>query len=76
MLPINIRTSKANQEIVSFLTQKLPGNVKENIIARLALGYSLSTGKRFTEQEFNKYDSQGKEYKEKSHVIIYYSPFS
>lgn len=64
MLPINIRTSKANQEIVSFLTQKLPGNVKENIIARLALGYSLSTGKRFTEQEFNKYDSQGKEYKE------------
>ena len=37
MLPINIKTSKANQEIVSFLTQKLPGNVKENIIARLML---------------------------------------
>jgi DNA sulfur modification protein DndE len=61
---INIRTSKANQEVVSFLTQKLPGNQKENIIARIALGYSLSLGKRFTEAEFNLYDSQGKEYKD------------
>ncbi len=61
---INIRTSKANQEVVTFLTQKLPGNQKENIIARIALGYSLSLGKRFTQAEFNKYDSQGKEYKD------------
>ena len=37
---INIKTSKANQEVVSILTQKLPGNQKENIIARIALGYS------------------------------------
>lgn len=63
-MQINIKTSKANQEVVSQLTKKLLGNAKENIIARIALGYSLSTGKRFTQQEFNKYDSQGKEYKE------------
>lgn len=61
---INIKTSKANQEVVTFLTQKLPGNQKENIIARIALGYSLSLGKRFTQSEFNSYDSQGKEYKD------------
>lgn len=61
---INIKTSKANQEVVSFLTQKLPGNPKENIIARIALGYSLASGKRFTQNEFNKYDSGGKEYKD------------
>ena len=61
---INIRTSKANQDIVSSLTQKLPGNAKENIIARIALGYSLSSGKRFTPAEFNDYDSGGKEYKD------------
>lgn len=63
-MQINIKTSKANQDVVSFLTQKLPGNIKENIIARVALGYSLASGKRFTQQEFSKYDSQGKEYKE------------
>lgn len=61
---INIRTSKANQDIVSSLTQKLPGNAKENIIARIALGYSLSSGKRFSTAEFNDYDSGGKEYKD------------
>ena len=61
---INIRTSKANQEVVSYLTQKLPGNAKENIIARIALAYSLASGKRFSQSEFNSYDSQGKEYKD------------
>lgn len=50
---INIRTSKANQEVVTYLTQKLPGNAKENIIARIALAYSLASGKRFTQSEFN-----------------------
>ncbi|MBL1488833.1 DUF1832 domain-containing protein, partial [Klebsiella pneumoniae] len=44
---INIKTSKENQGIVTFLTHKMPGNPKENIIARIALGYSLSLGKRF-----------------------------
>ena len=61
---INIKTSKANQEVVTFLTQRLPGSPKENIIARIALGYSLAQGKRFTQAEFNSFDSQGKEYKD------------
>jgi len=37
-MQINIKTSAANQAIVSYLTQKLPGGAKENIIARVALG--------------------------------------
>lgn len=64
-MQINIRTSKVNKDVVSFLTQKLPGNPNENIIARIALGYSLSTGKRFVQSDFNNlYDSGGKEYKD------------
>ena len=57
---INISTSKANHDVVTQLTKKLTGGTKENVIARIALGYSLSTGKRFTPQEFNLYDSQGR----------------
>ena len=67
-MQINIKTSAANQAIVSNLTQKLPGGAKENIIARIALGFSLATGKRFQQNEFNVYDSQGKEYKE--HILF------
>ena len=65
---INISTSKANQAVVSKLTAKLTGNTKENVIARIAFGYSLASGKRFSKQEFNKYDSQGKEYKD--HILF------
>ena len=70
MQPINIKTSAANKEVVSRLTQKLPGDAKENIIARIALGFSLASGKRFSQQEIvrPKYDSQGKEYKE--HILF------
>lgn len=67
-MQINIKTSAANQVVVSNLTQKLLGGVKENIIARVALGYSLSLGKRFQQNEFNSYDSQGKEYKD--HILF------
>ena len=67
-MQINIKTSAANQAIVTRLTQKLPGGAKENIIARIALGYSLSSGKRFQQNEFNAYDSQGKEYKD--HILF------
>ena len=63
-MQINIKTSAQNQAVVSALTQKLPGGAKENIIARVALAYSLASGKRFTQNEFGKYDSQGKEYKD------------
>lgn len=65
---INISTSKANQAIVTKLTSKLPGGTKENVIARIALGFSLSTGKRFAIQEYGQTDSQGKEYKE--HILF------
>ena len=60
-MQINIKTSAANQSIVSNLTLKLPGGAKENIIARIALGFSLASGKRFQQNEFNTYDSQGKD---------------
>ena len=67
-MQINIRTSEANQEIVRKLTSKLPVGTKENVIARIALGYSLQNGKRFSASEFNLYDSKGKEYKD--HILF------
>lgn len=41
---------------------------KENVIARIALGYSIQNGRRFSNAEFNLYDSKGKEYKE--HILF------
>lgn len=38
-MQINIRTSEKNQEVVRKLTSKLPQGTKENVIARIALGY-------------------------------------
>ena len=67
-MQINIKTSEANQEIVRKLTSKLPVGTKENVIARIALGYSLQNGKRFAASEFNIYDSKGKEYKD--HILF------
>ena len=67
-MQINIKTSSDNQVVVTQLTRKLTGGTKENVIARIALGFSLSSGKRFTQQEFNIYDSQGKEYKD--HILF------
>ena len=68
-MQINIKTSEANQEVVRQLTQKLPAGTKENVIARIALGYSLQNGKKFTSAEFNSYDSKGKEYKD--HILFW-----
>lgn len=65
---INIATSKEHKAIVTKLTQMLPTGTSENVIARIAIGYSLSTDKRFTPQEFNLYDSGGKEYKD--HILF------
>lgn len=67
-MQINIRTSEKNQEVVRRLTNKLPYGTKENVIARIALGYSLQTGKKFQTVDFNLYDSKGKEYKD--HVLF------
>lgn len=65
---INIKTSETNQEVVRKLTNKLPVGTKENVIARIALGYSLQSGKKFSINEFNIYDSKGKEYKD--HILF------
>jgi DNA sulfur modification protein DndE len=58
----NIKTSKANKEIVSSLTNKLNLGA-ENIIARLALAYSINLERKM---ELSKiHDSGGKEYSAK-----------
>ena len=67
-MQINIKTSEKNQEVVRKLTSKLPQGTKENVIARIALGYSLGTGKKYNSNDFNLYDSKGKEYKD--HILF------
>ncbi len=54
-----IRTSKENKEIVSKLTRKLNLGT-ENIIARIALTYSISKDRRFDLTKIS--NSSGKEY--------------
>ena len=60
-MQINIKTSEKNQEVIRKLTNKLPQGTKENVIARIALGYSLQTGKKFSINDSNIYDSKVKE---------------
>lgn len=55
----NIKTSAANKEIVSELTRKFNLG-PENVIARLALAYSLASGQKFTIKDMK--DAKGKEY--------------
>jgi DNA sulfur modification protein DndE len=55
----SIKTSEENREVISELTSKLALG-KENVIARIALGYSLSFEKRLSLLEIH--DSRGKEY--------------
>ena len=55
----SIKTSSKNKEIVTELTKKL-GLGTENIIARIALGYSYSIGKKLNLNSID--DSRGKEY--------------
>jgi len=54
-----IRTSSQNREIVVELTRKFNLGA-ENIIARIALGYSLQSGIKFSPLDVK--DSGGKEY--------------
>lgn len=67
-MQINIRTSEKNQEVVKKLTNRLPQGTKENVIARIALGYSLQAGKKFLANDSQSYDSKGKEYKD--HILF------
>jgi len=54
-----IRTSSKNREIVVELTRKFNLGA-ENIIARIAIGYSLQSGNKFSPLDVK--DSAGKEY--------------
>jgi len=54
-----IRTSSKNREIVAELTRKFNLGA-ENIIARIAIGYSLQSGIKFAPTDVK--DSGGKEY--------------
>lgn len=67
-MQINIKTSEKNLEVIRKLTSKLPHGTKENVIARIALGFSLQSGKRFLLNESTLYDSKGKEYKD--HILF------
>lgn len=58
----HVRTSKANKEVVSQLTRKLNLGT-ENVIARIALAYSLKSGKKLKISDLK--DSGGKEYHRK-----------
>lgn len=54
-----IKTSKKNREVVTELSRKFNLGA-ENIIARIAFAYSLSTGRKLSLSDIE--DSQGKEY--------------
>ena len=54
-----VRTSGDNRQVVTDLTRKL-GLGAENIVARLAIAYSLGSGHKFSEADV--LDSLGKEY--------------
>lgn len=55
----SIKTSKANKEVVTRLTNQLNLGA-ENLIARIALSYSLAKDRRMNLKEIA--DAQGKEY--------------
>ena len=58
----HIKTSKANKEVVSQLTRKLNLGA-ENVIARIALAYSLKSNKKLDLKDVQ--DSGGKAYSRK-----------
>lgn len=64
-MQINIKTSEKSQEIIRRLTPKLGDRTPENVIARIALAYSLQKGVKFNVyQSIGITDSKGKEYKD------------
>lgn len=65
-----IRTSSRNREIVVELTRKFNLGA-ENIIARIAIGYSLQSGDKFSPLDVK--DSGGKEYSKNVLFGNYYS---
>lgn len=67
-MQINIKTSEANKDVIQNLTRKLGEGIPENVIARIALAFSLQEDKKFTLNESQIYDSKGKEYKD--HILF------
>lgn len=55
----HIKTSAKNKEVVTFLTRKFALGA-ENVIARIAIAYSLESGVKFSPLDVK--DSGGKEY--------------
>lgn len=64
-----IKTSSKNKEVVSDLTRKFNLGA-ENIIARMAIAYSLQSGIKFSPLDIK--DSGGKEYSKNVLFGIYY----
>ena len=62
---INLKTSEANQQRVTDLTNRLGGatRLSENVVARIAITYSLARGYRL-DPATDLQDSKGKEYKD------------
>lgn len=60
-MTINVKTSESSHKLLRVYSQKLK-LPSENIIARIALGYSISKGRQLDLSEIR--DSKGKEYKE------------
>ncbi|GAB3571583.1 hypothetical protein GCM10027578_30110 [Spirosoma luteolum] len=62
-MQINIKTSEANRQRVTDLTNRIGGSTRlsENVVARIALAYSLSKGNRLS-LDTDYQDSKGKEY--------------
>lgn len=65
-----IRTSSKNREVVVELTRKFNLGA-ENIIARIAIGYSLQSGDKFSPLDVK--DSSGKEY---SRIVLFGNYYS
>ena len=59
---ISVKTSESNKEVVQKLTQKFGVKMEENVVARLAITYSLSRRRKLSLDSAR--DSKGKEYKE------------
>ncbi len=60
---INVKTSEENRERVQQLTYKFGSNIKENVVARIAIAYSLAKGLSL-DLKTDYADSRGKEYKD------------
>ena len=68
-MQIDISTSKKNHDIVRQLTRRLPDGTAENVIARIALVYSLQTGEKIFRKKISYlYDAKGKSYKD--HTLL------